>query len=142
MRLILRMKTCLHLVTLAWVIVWVTSVPLFHTHLPDVNDGLASRQGLAHTIFSPDLPGEFSCRHSNVLHLSTKTKTSPELGFVISTDSHDTTFEEPDGLGLISPCLSETPLSRYLIVESDHPPPITDPSHDPKSPRAPPILVS
>ena len=59
MPLRIRTKTCLQLFTLAWVITWVATVPLFHTHLPDVNDGRASHQGLAHTVFSPDLPVSF-----------------------------------------------------------------------------------
>src|SRR5690242_15664131 len=61
---IIRTQACLHLLTLVWVITWVATVPLFHTHLPDVNDGRASHHGLAHTVFSPDLPGEFSRPHS------------------------------------------------------------------------------
>ena len=71
MPLIIRTKSSLHLLTLLWVITWVATVPLFHTHLPDVND-LVARQGLAHTVFSPDLPGEFFCDHSTGFHLSTK----------------------------------------------------------------------
>ena len=57
----IRAKACLHLLTLVWVIIWIATVPLFHTHLPDASD-LTSPQGLAHTVFSPDLPGEFFLR--------------------------------------------------------------------------------
>ena len=38
MAFIIRTKAYLHVLTLAWVILWVATVPLFHTHLPDVND--------------------------------------------------------------------------------------------------------
>ena len=99
MRFFIRPKTCLHLLTLVWVIIWIATVPLFHTHLPDVNE-LASRQGLAHTVFSPDLPGEFFCDHSNGFHLSTRSQNSPELGFVLSTaeDSKQWTSQAPSVL--------------------------------------------
>ena len=56
---VIQIIPCSRLLILAWVIIWVTTIPLFHTHLPDINDGPTSRQGLAHTVFSPDLPGEF-----------------------------------------------------------------------------------
>jgi hypothetical protein len=142
MSLTIRAKHCLHLLTLVWVITWVTTVPLFHTHLPDVSDGLAGRHGLAHTVFSPDLPGEFSCTHSNVLHLSTKAQNSPELGFVTSIDSKDTTFEELCALYIIPCCVSERPVLAALVVDSHDPPPKTDRSRAAQSARAPPVIVS
>ena len=118
MPLIIRTKACLHLLTLVWVILWVATVPLFHTHLPDVND-LASRQGLAHTVFSPDLPGEFSCAHSNGFQLSTRSQNSPELGFVLSTaeDSKKGTYQAQSVLSIFSwqfgrPLLAQSAESR------------------------------
>jgi hypothetical protein len=113
-------KACLHLLTLAWVITWITTIPLFHTHLPDVNDGLATHQGLAHTVFSPDLPGEFSCTHSNVLHLSTKSQHSPELGFVLSTEDSPKTHGEPIALNVVSSALSKSLLARSSIESRAH----------------------
>lgn len=142
MFLTIRAKHCLNLLTLVWVITWVATVPLFHTHLPDANDGSAPRQGLAHTVFSPDLPGEFSRTHSGVLHLSTKAQNSPELGFVISTDFPDTTLEELSTLYIISWYVSERPLLVDLVVESHDPPPNVDRSGTLQSPRAPPVIVS
>jgi hypothetical protein len=142
MPLAIRAKHCLRLFTLVWVITWVTTVPLFHTHLPDVNDGLAGRHGLAHTVFSPDLPGEFSCTHSNVLHLSAKAQNTPELGFVISTNSPDRTLEELSAVYIFFSCVSERPVLADLAVVSHAPPPKTDRSSAPQSPRAPPFIVS
>ena len=142
MSIITRTKTCFHLLTCAWVIIWVTTVPLFHTHLPDVNDALAPRQGLAHTVFSPDLPGEFSCTHNNVLHLSTKAQNSPELGFAISTDSPETSFEGPNALYIYSWCESAKPLLADHVLKSHDPPSKPDRSRAPQSPRAPPVIVS
>src|SRR6476661_3273183 len=77
------------LVIFAWAIIWFTSVPLFHTHLPDISDKLTSQGGVAHTIFSPDLPGEFfrfsTATHQDPLaHLSNRVSNSPELDFVFS----------------------------------------------------------
>ena len=77
-----------------WLITWVTTVPLFHIHLPDISDRQASQSGVAHTVFSPDLPGEFT-RVSNATHqdqfahLSNWVFTSPELGFILSEGSKD-----------------------------------------------------
>ena len=141
MPLIIRTKACLHLLTLVWVITWVATVPLFHTHLPDVND-LASRQGLAHTVFSPDLPGEFSCAHSNGFHLSTRSQNSPELGFVLSTaeDSKKGTYQPPSVLSIYSwqfdrPLLAQSAESRSTHLKFN-----LLASH--RTPRAPPFIIS
>jgi len=138
----IRAEGCLHLLILVWIIIWVATVPLFHTHLPDADD-LASRQGLAHTVFSPDLPGEFFCAHSNGFQLSTKSQNSPELGFVLSTteDSKKKTYQAPSLLS-ICPWQFDTPLLAQSAFESrsthrkynllaGHP-----------TPRAPPFIVS
>ena len=119
MPLRIRAKACLQLLTLAWVITWVATVPLFHTHLPDVNDGRASHQGLAHTVFSPDLPGEFSPVHSSGFHLSTRSQNSPELGFVLSTaeDSKKGTYQQSNVLSIRSPQF-DGPLLAISAIES------------------------
>jgi len=142
MAFIIRTKAYLHVLTLAWVILWVATVPLFHTHLPDVND-LASRQGLAHTVFSPDLPGEFFCAHSNGFQLSTRSQNSPELGFVLSTaeDSKNKTYQAPSVLTIFSwqfdrPLLTQSAVKSRLTHRKFNP----LASHHP--PRAPPFLVS
>ena len=141
MPLVNRARTCSHLLILAWAITWVTTVPLFHTHLPDVNDGSPPRQGLAHTVFSPDLPGEFSHTHGGVLHLSTSTQNLPELGFVISIQSADTTCEAPSALYIYSSCVTETPLVAEYVPESHDRPPKPNPSLRQQSSRSPPLIV-
>ena len=96
------------LLIVAWVIMWVTTVPLFHTHLPDTTGGPASRQaGLAHTVFSLDRPGEFP-RCSHVTHqdhsaqVSRGVSNSPELGFVLSSkDSKSRKRGQSCALGVI-----------------------------------------
>jgi hypothetical protein len=141
MRLIIRTKGCLHLLTLAWVILWVAAVPLFHTHLPDVNDGLASHQGLAHTVFCPDLPGEFSSPHRSAVHLSTKSQNSPELGFVLSTeDSKNRTEEEPSALYVLS-CQLARSTAGMSAIESRAAHRKYYPLDDHHASRAPPSLV-
>jgi len=142
MPLRIRSKACLQLLTLAWVITWVATVPLFHTHLPDVNDGRATHRGLAHTVFSPDLPGEFSSAHNNFLHLSTQSQNSPELGFVLSTeDSKKRTYGEPPPLYLAS---SQT--NRSLLATSAIESPARHRKFDllgtHQASRAPPFIIS
>ena len=77
-------------VVLTWLILWVITVPLFHVHVPDVIKGPVSLfGGLPHTVFSPDLPGEYpqflpSRDHpSGALDVSQHSLNYPELGFVV-----------------------------------------------------------
>ena len=142
MDFIIRTKAYLHVLTLAWVILWVATVPLFHTHLPDVND-LASRQGLAHTVFSPDLPGEFFCAHSNGFQLSTRSQNSPELGFVLSTeeDAKKRTYGEPSPHYLTSSQFSR-PLLATSAIESPARHRKFDLLGGHQASRAPPFIIS
>lgn len=107
------------LLILAWVITWITAVPLFHTHLPDITYGPASLQGgLAHTVFSPDLPGEFSCPHDHFAHVSSRVFNSPELGFVLSTeDSKSRKVGERSVLGVLC-CFPNRPFPTNSAIES------------------------
>src|SRR5262249_50853509 len=79
----------LRLVLLAWLITWITSVPLYHVHIPDTTDRWSAlHSGGAHTVFTPDLPGEFSCplkqsREANSAHLSQRIVNSAELGIAL-----------------------------------------------------------
>lgn len=72
---------------LAWVLTWVTVVPLFHTHLPDTTDNWSvAHSGGAHTVFTQDLPGEYaSFQHSphHSPNLSQRAVNSPEFGLVL-----------------------------------------------------------
>src|SRR5215510_5321374 len=86
----LRPQTLLlaRLLILAWTVLWIATVPLFHTHLPDISDRAISTGGIAHTVFSPDLPGEFfrfsaasqgpsthlSNRHCTLLNLASSSR--------------------------------------------------------------------
>jgi len=78
-----------HLLILAWLVAWVSTVPLFHIHLPDTTDRWSVlRSGGAHTVVTPDLPGEYappqhdSPRDSST-HIATRAVNSPELGFTL-----------------------------------------------------------
>jgi len=143
MPLRIRVKACLQLLTLVWVITWVATVPLFHTHLPDVNDGRASHQGLAHTVFSPDLPGEFSRAQSSGFHLSTRSQNSPELGFVLSTeeDAKKRTYGEPSPHYLTSSQFSR-PLLATSAIESPARHRKFDLLGGHQASRAPPFIIS
>ncbi len=141
MPFVIRTKARLHMLALVWVILWVATVPLFHTHFPDVND-FASGHGLAHTVFSPDLPGEFFY-HSHGFQLSNKSQNSPELGFVFSTaeDSKKWIYQAPSVLSFCSwrfdsslltqPAVESRSSHRKLNLLAGHRPP-----------RAPPFIVS
>src|SRR5262249_4351939 len=49
------------LLIVAWLTAWIATVPLFHIHLPDTTDGWSILQsGGAHTVLTPDLPGEYT----------------------------------------------------------------------------------
>src|SRR5215831_1288682 len=105
-----------------WVIIWVTTVPLFHTHLPDISDGQASQGGVAHTVFSPDLPGEFSYfstanHHDQFAHLAKRVLNSPELDFVLSECSKDRQGKQPSDLSMLCSLLNR-PLLPTAAIES------------------------
>ena len=111
------------LLILAWIILWVVTVPLFHTHLPDVSGGLGTRGGLAHTVFSPDLPGEFSSfsravQPDHFAQLSNPISNSPELDFVLSLeDSKSRKTGDPNVL-VVFFSLPRTSFSFTLALKS------------------------
>jgi len=129
-----------------WLITWLTTVPLFHIHLPDISSSQAAHVGVAHTVFSPDLPGEFS-RFSNAKpqdlspHLSHWVFNSPELGFVLSEQSKDSQKGETLVLG-VRGLLSDQPIPLIAAIESigQHCLPLV--AITPQGPRAPPSVVS
>lgn len=58
-----RKAKFLNLLIVPWVVTWVLIVPLFHIHTLDIQEDLSRFQAfLPHTVFSPDLPGEYSVR--------------------------------------------------------------------------------
>ena len=83
------------LLILAWLIAWITTVPFFHLHIPDSTDRWSAlHSGGAHTVLTPDLPGEFSHPlndkqggHSG--HLSPRGVHSPELGIALFDEKSD-----------------------------------------------------
>jgi hypothetical protein len=80
----------LRILIIGWASVWVVALPLFHTHLPGVLD---KPVGLPHTVFSSDLPGEFSAfshrTTTDEAEFSALAFHSQELGFVTSASLDD-----------------------------------------------------
>jgi hypothetical protein len=136
-----RVLSLSRLMILVWVISWVATAPLFHTHVPDINDGPSSRQALAHTVFSPDLPGEFSYPHNGVPRLSSKSSNSPEVGFVLSTDSKSPHREKPSLSGGYD-CLPNGPFHSTWVRNSLSIRPRFLQYDTFQGLRAPPLLVS
>lgn len=135
------------LLILVWTVIWIATVPLFHTHLPDISDRAMSTGGIAHTVFSPDLPGEFlrfsPANQGPFTHLSKRVLNSPELGFVFSSGDHnDREVGDSSVLGVLCWRLSKRPLLQQAVIEW----PIIH--HRPlifarlQGPRAPPAVVS
>src|SRR5215472_7904977 len=79
----------LRLVLLAWLITWITSVPLYHVHIPDTTDRWSVLQsGGAHTVLTPDLPGEYAppphaSHRDSSAHFTSRGVNSPELGLIL-----------------------------------------------------------
>ena len=109
---------------LAWLITWITTVPLSHTHLPDTTDGPASpHEGLARTIFSPDLPGEYS-RSYNVthqehfFHVSNRVPNSPELGIALLDEETKHRKVGPPSVLILCYLPKRPPLPQVAIESS------------------------
>lgn len=82
------------LLIIAWLITWITTVPLFHVHIPDNTDRWSALQSGAHTVFTPDLPGEYSRPFHEInpwhlSHLSHRTVNSPEVSIALFNDSSE-----------------------------------------------------
>jgi hypothetical protein len=75
------------LLLIGWASVWITALPLFHTHLPSI---FQKPVGIPHTVFSGDLPGEYwALNHATTpdeSDLSVLASNSPELAFVASLE--------------------------------------------------------
>ena len=134
------------LLILAWTIIWVTTVPLFHIHLPDISDRVISQSGVAHMVFSPDLPGEFfrfsSAHDGPFAHLSNRASNSPELGFVLSSgDPKDRDVGPPGLFGILYRPPDRSCLRKSVIEWSVvHHRPLVFAA--PQGSRAPPAVVS
>lgn len=128
-----------------WIILWVTTIPLFHTHRPDATDAWSLlHSGGAHSVVSPDLPGEFShpfscAQYDCSVHVSQRAINSPEIGLAIITEESDD--RKASGfLGISShltslsrPAHVRAPIERQETVDpAQHSPPQS-------APRAPPL---
>ena len=135
------------ILTLTWLVVWVLTVPLFHVHVPDAKAGpVYLHSGLPHTVFSPDLPGEFS--HFSITRdhrrdspdLSQVSLNYPELDFTVLNKAKERKSGKPIDLAG-SCCLPDT--LKILFADSGrtigtgHSPALGPPP----SSRAPPFLV-
>lgn len=49
------MRCSAQLMLVAWLLIWIATLPLFHIHLDREHN-----KGLPHTVMTPSLPGEFS----------------------------------------------------------------------------------
>jgi len=129
-----------------WPITWVTTVPVYHIHFPDISNRQAAQIGVAHTVLSPDLPDEFS-RFSDAKseapfpQLSHWAFNSLELGSVLSEGSKDREKGKPLVLG-VRGSLPDQPSMPSSAIESLE-------RHGqrlvlsiPQCPRAPPSVVS
>lgn len=100
-----------HTMLRAWVIVWMLAVPLFHVH-PEADHHHGEEGhvhgGTVHTVFSPDLDGEFddnqhatdSVGHSTANHVAFSSHPAhgleyAELGFSFLSDSTDRKLPKP-----------------------------------------------
>lgn len=95
----------------AWVIAWILAVPLFHVHPEtDRHHGVAGHVhgGTVHTVFSPDLDGEFDDHqhstddfgHATPSHVAisghpSHTSEYAELGFSFLSNSTDRKLPKP-----------------------------------------------
>jgi hypothetical protein len=108
---------------IGWASVWITALPLFHTHLPGVFE---QRIGVPHTVFSPDLPGEFSAFGHQMapdeFQLSVLASNSPELGFVASPGDRKKPRIQPIDAGslfFLSPGPSVSVSQELPLVDSN-----------------------
>ena len=130
---------------IGWAGVWVAVLPLFHTHFPG---GLETSLAVPHTVFSPDLPGEFSAfshrTGQDEAELLAFAFHSQELGFVASASSDDDKRKSPGqtpSVFLLGVVLPAAPGFEKLPVAS-----VAEPlgswAQDSHGLRAPPSAVS
>lgn len=100
-----------HIMMRVWIMIWMLAVPLFHVHPEaDHHHGEAGHihGGTVHTVFSPDLDGEFTnhqhtaaaaeARPANQANLSPHpfhASDYAELGFSFVSDSTDRSLPKP-----------------------------------------------
>jgi len=123
---VVQARSLWHLLILAWLIMWITTAFLFHIDIAEVTDDWSSlHSGGAHTVFAPDLPGEFyhpydDSRHGPSTHLSQRIVHSQELD--LDLFDNDRNAKQLKNLGALH-CSSETvllPSSRFASAETYH----------------------
>ncbi|MGA6826299.1 hypothetical protein ACO9S2_01675 [Nitrospira sp. NS4] len=98
-----------HIMLRAWIIIWLLAVPLFHVH-PEADhhhgDAGHVHGGTVHTVFSPDLEGEFGNYQDTTVAVHQRPASQvivsghhasdyTELGFSFVSDSTDRNLPKP-----------------------------------------------
>jgi hypothetical protein len=75
-----------------WMLSWILVLPFFHIHALDIQEDLSRSQAfLPHTLYSPDLPGEYSVQTGVDGHaLSSHTLKYSELAIGLFSEDDDT----------------------------------------------------
>lgn len=118
-----------HVMLRAWIIIWMLAVPLFHVHPEaDQHHGEAGHihGGTVHTVFSPDLDGEFSSPRNTAAEARPASQVTisshpshasdyAELGFSFVSDSTDRSLPKPliTAMFLIAP-------PAHLVLTAKH----------------------
>ena len=106
--------------TSSWLVLWVTMVPLVHVHIPDPTDSWSAAQSVgAHTVFTSDLPGEYSTpfRESpHPSHLTHRTVRSPELNISIFGKTENSNRESLKLLVSLQPFATSRSFVRTLPI--------------------------
>ena len=109
------------LLILAWLIIWISTVPLFHIHIPDATDRWSALQsGGVHTVLTPDLPGEF-CPPSQDRHqespaqIRARAINSPELGFILIGEEANN-GDAPAALNSLAQCRAPALLHQLALA--------------------------
>lgn len=152
-------KSCLHTLLRGWAVVWMLVVPSIHIHLeidPHHGEARHIHGGTVHTIFSPDLEGEFD-NHQHTTDGGGNTTPSDvaisghpphaleyaELGFSFLSDSADRKLPKPLFVHVLltepAAIIAYAP-SPSVAQESVVTPLLTFLTHDIPS-RAPPSLL-
>lgn len=109
------------LLILAWLIIWVSTVPLFHLHIPDATDRWSALQsGGVHTVLTRNLPGECSSpsqdRHrESPAQIRARAINSPELGFILIGEEANN-GDAPAALNSLAQCRAPALLHQLALT--------------------------
>ena len=141
----------LRLVFLPWMVAWVLVAPLFHLHTLDAQEiHSGSSITLAHTVFTPDLPGEYAVQSPGDQTDTQKHQGALATHFLHYSEDALSLFTKAPSrqhtLGLVSHSYPLAPTevlltgSRYVIPDCVLPPLLLQQSS--VSLRAPPSMSS